>query len=148
MPYDSALIQQNNASRASLRALFGKLTDAQYALPLESDWTIGSTLAHVAVFDARAIQILDRWEREGVSPSPNDVDIINAALVPFLCALPPASIRSLALEFAETLDAKLAALPDSVLDQFETVGGKPFNLSRAKHRNEHIEQIEQALRGK
>jgi hypothetical protein len=88
---------------------------------------------------------LNRWEREGVSPSPNDVDVINAALIPFLRALPPVAIKNLTLELAETLDARLAALPDSILDRFETTGGKPFNLSRAKHRNEHIEQIESAL---
>ncbi len=145
MPYDPTLIEQNNASRAGMRALFEKLSDAHYAIPLDNDWTIGTTLAHVAVFDSRAIQILNRWEREGVAPSPNDVDVINAALIPILRALPPASIKTLVLELAETLDAKLAALPDNVLEQFETVGGKPFNLSRAKHRNEHIEQILTAL---
>ena len=145
MPYPSEFIQANDASRAALRELFAKLTDAQYNLVLEGDWTVGSTLAHVALFDQRAIEILQRWEREGVSPSPNDIDIINAAALPFLKALAPADVKRLVLECADALDAKLATLPDSILDQFETAGGKPFNLSRGKHRNEHVEQITRAI---
>ncbi len=145
MPYDPILSSQNNASRERMRALFARLDESQYALPLGNDWTIGTALLHVAVFDRRAIEILERWERDGVSPSPNDADIINAALLPFLRALPTSAIPNLALEFADALDAKLAALPDAVLDQFETTAAHPFNLSRAAHRNEHLEQIEQAL---
>ncbi|TAH52666.1 MAG: DinB family protein [Chloroflexota bacterium] len=145
MPYDPVLIQENDASREKLRALFARLNDSDYAIPLDDGWTIGTTLAHIAVFDSRALEILGRWEREGVAPSPNDADMINAALLPFLRALPPAEISKLALKFADALDAKLAVLPDSVLDQFETTAQHPFNLSRAKHRNEHFEQIERAL---
>jgi hypothetical protein len=145
MAYPSEYLQSNDASRAALRALLANLTDAQYKIVLEGDWTVGSTLAHVALFDHRALNILQRWEREGVAPSPNDTDMMNAAVLPFLQALPPAEIARMAVEFADALDAKLAALPDRILDQFETTGGKPFNLSRAKHRSEHIEQITRAL---
>lgn len=145
MPYPSEMMQANDASRAALRELAAKLTDAHYQIVLEADWTVGSTLAHVALFDRRALEILERWEREGVSPSPNDTEIINAAVLPFLKAIPPADIARMVMEFADALDAKLAVLPDAILDQFETVGGKPFNLSRAKHRNEHVEQITRAL---
>lgn len=145
MPYPTEFIQANDASRAALRELLAKLTDAQYGIVLEGDWTIGSTLAHVALFDHRALHILQRWEREGVAPSPNDTDIMNVAVLPFLQALPPAAVARMVNEFADALDAKLASLPDTILDPFETTGGKPFNLSRAKHRNEHIEQITRAL---
>jgi hypothetical protein len=145
MPYDPSLIESNAASRVRLRALLARLAPSQYNIPLDREWTVGTTLAHIAVFDARAIQILDRWAEQGVAPSPNDPDIINAALIPFLRALPPDSISKLALDLAEALDAKLAALPDSVLDQFETTAARPFNLSRAYHRNEHLDQIEAAL---
>lgn len=145
MPYSPELIQTNDTSRAALRALLANLTDAQYKIVLDADWTVGSTLAHVALFDHRALRILERWEREGVAPSPNDTDIMNVAVLPFLQALAPADIARMVNDFAEALDAKLAALPDAILDQFETTGGKPFNLSRAKHRNEHIEQILRAL---
>lgn len=146
MPYDPTLIQENTASRERLRALLAQLDDSQYNISLDADWTVGTALAHVAVFDSRALAILRQWERAGVAPSPNDVDIINAALLPFLCELPPASISKLVLESAEKLDAKLAAVPDAVLDQFETVAEHPFSLSRAKHRNEHIDQIKAALK--
>lgn len=145
MSYDPILISQNNASRERLRDLLDRLADSQYNIPLDTTWTIGTALAHIALFDRRAIEILERWERQGVAPSPNDPDIINAALLPFLRELPPSAIRKLALESAEMLDAKLAELPDAVIEQFVSVGDHPFNLSRAKHRNEHFEQIDQAL---
>ncbi len=145
MPYPTEFSQANDASRAALRALLAKLNDAQYKIVLDDDWTIGSTLAHVALFDRRALEILKRWERQGVAPSPNDIDMMNAAVLPFLQALAPADIARMVIEFADALDAKLASLPDTILDQFETQGGKPFNLLRAKHRNEHIEQITRAI---
>jgi hypothetical protein len=146
MPYDPNLILENSASRARLRALFARLTDAQYDIPLDSDWTVGTALAHVAVFDSRALEIIDLWSKNGVAPSPSDVDVLNAALLPFLRALPPAAISKLVIDLAEKLDAKLAALPDSVLDQFDTVAQHPFSLSRANHRNEHIDQIQRVLK--
>lgn len=145
MPYPAEFVQANDASRTALRALLAKLTDAQYKIVLEGDWTVGSTLAHVALFDHCALNILQRWEREGVAPSPNDTDMMNAAVLPFLQVIPPAETTRMVIEYAGALDAKLAALPDRILDQFETAGGKPFNLLRAKHRNEHIEQITRTL---
>lgn len=145
MPYDPILISQNNISRERLRDLLDRLADSQYNIQLDTTWTIGAALAHIALFDRRAIEILELWERQGVTPSPNDPDIINAALLPFLRELPPTAIKKLAMESAETLDAKLVALPDDVIEQFVSVGDHPFNLSRAKHRNEHFEQIERAL---
>lgn len=145
MPYDPTLISENTASRERLRALLDRLTDAQYNIQLDTDWTIGTTLAHIAVFDRRAIEILDHWEKHGMAPSPNDPDIINAALLPFFRELPPVAIKKFALEFADTLDAKLTTLSDKVIEQWVTVADHPFNLSRAKHRNEHFEQIERAL---
>src|SRR6266536_2277425 len=81
MPYDPTLIQENTASRERLRALLAHLDDAQYNISLDADWTVGTALAHVAVFDCRAVEILQQWERSGVTPSPNDPDIINAALL-------------------------------------------------------------------
>ena len=146
MPFSVTLAQENTASRERLRSLFSRLDDSQYNIPLDADWTVGTALAHVAVFDCRAFEILQQWERAGVAASPNDVDIINAALLPFLRELSPASISKLALDYAEKLDTKLAAVSDAVLDQFDTVAQHPFSLSRAKHRNEHIDQIEQALK--
>ncbi len=145
MPYDEDLRQENEASRVRLRRVMAGLSDEQYAMPLDTDWTIGTALAHIAFFDKRAIDILERWEREGVGPSDNDPEIINSALLPFFKLMPPAPIGKLALEYAEILDAKLAALPDSVLDQWNTTAKHPFNLSRAKHRNEHLDQIDEAL---
>lgn len=145
MPYSPELVQANTASRERLRALFARLNDAQYTISLDEDWTVGTALAHVAFFDRRAIDILGRGERESISDSPTDIDILNRALLPFLRALSPAAISKLTLETAETLDAKLAALSDNLLDQIAALPESPFSLDRSEHRNEHIDQIETVL---
>jgi hypothetical protein len=146
MPYDSELVTTNKISRERLRDLMARLSGEQYSLPLDSDWTVGTALAHIAFYDRRAIDILEKWEREGAAPSDNDPEIINAALMPFLRLMPPAPIGRLALEYAEILDAKLPMLSDDILESWNTVLEHPFNLSRAKHRNEHLDHIEEALK--
>lgn len=66
MPYDPALVEQNNASRARLRTL-AALDEALYQLPVgDGDWRIGTALAHIAFWDRRALYLIDRWEREGL----------------------------------------------------------------------------------
>lgn len=52
MPYDPNLISQNNASRERLRALLERLTEPDYNIPLDTGWTLGVTLAHIALIES------------------------------------------------------------------------------------------------
>jgi len=64
-----------------------------------------------------------------------------------LClALPPGTARELALRIADEADARVRGLNDEML-QSVLAAGMPFNLSRAEHRREHLDDIERALRG-
>jgi hypothetical protein len=53
----------------------------------------------------------------------------------------------LSLRLAEEADGKVKALSDAMLAKIRATGGPPFNLSRAIHRKEHLDEIERELRG-
>ncbi len=69
---------------------------------------------------------------------------LNDAAKPLCLAIPPREAARLALRLANEADAKVAALSDSMLAKIRAAGS-PFNLSRASHRAEHLDDIERAL---
>lgn len=148
MSADRAYMAENDAERERMRALVARLSDDDLRRPMPAGWTVAATLAHIGLWDARAIFFLDRWDR-GVEPStadyePEDIDWVNDMAKPLCLALPPRDAAQLALRLAEEADGKVAALSDAMLAKFETVEC-PFNLSRANHRGEHLDDIERAL---
>ena len=137
----------NDTERARLRSLVEKLTDDQLRRPMPAGWTVAAMLAHGAFWDARAIFALGRWE-QGIEPvpgdyEPDDVDWINDSAKPLCLALPPREAARLALRTAEDADRKIAALSDELVEKIRERG--PFNISRADHRREHVDEIERAL---
>ena len=138
----------NDAERERLRALIGRLKDDELARPMPDGWTVAAQLAHVGFWDAPAIFALDRWAR-GIDPpppgdyEPNDIAWINDSAKPLCLALPPRIAAQLALRLAEQADRGIAALSDELVEKIRELG--PFNVSRAEHRREHLDEIERAL---
>ena len=62
MPVDRSILADNDAERARLRALVGRLGDTDLARPLDAGWTVAGVLAHLAFWDQRIIVLLDEWE--------------------------------------------------------------------------------------
>jgi hypothetical protein len=150
MATDRSYIAENDAERERLRALVARLSDDDLRRPMPGGWTVAAALAHAAFWDARAIALMDRWAR-GVAPStadyePEDVDWLNDATMPFFLALAPRDAAQLTLRLAEEADAKVAAMSDELLARVHAAG-TPFDLSRANHRREHVDDIERLLRG-
>jgi hypothetical protein len=116
---------------------------------MPAGWTVAAVLAHIGFWDARAIFWLEKWER-GVEPSTpdaetrEDVEWINDSAKPLCLALPVRDAAQLALRLSERADGKVEALSDEMLVKIRAVGS-PFNLSRADHRKEHLDDIERAL---
>ncbi len=139
---------ENARATSALTALVGQLTDAQLATDLGGGWSVGTSLAHLAFWDRRAALIAQRWSRDGTpSPSPSDDDdIINPALDPIAAAVPHREGVRLALEAARMADDALAALTPA-LAAAALAPDSPINPRRTGHRDEHIAQIEAALRG-
>ena len=106
-----------------------------------------AVLAHAAYWDARAIYWLDKWAG-GTAPTPyvhENVEAVNDAAKPLCLALPPRIAADLALRLADEADGRVRALSDAMLAKIRATGGPSFNLSRAIHRREHLDDIERLL---
>jgi len=139
----------NDTERARLRALVAGASDDQLRRPMPAGWTVAAVLAHVAYWDALAIYWLDQWAQTGEPTvyEPEDTDATNEAAKPLCLALPPRLAAELSLRVAEEADAKVRALSDAMLAKIQAKGPPPFNLSRANHRKEHLDEIEPVLKG-
>ena len=158
---DRPYVTENDAERERLRSLVSGLSDEELRRPMPGGWTIAGVLAHIGFWDARAIFFLDKWGR-GVAPSTadyvaEDPDAANESAKPLCLALPPREAGQLSVQLAEEADAKVKALTDELLAKIRAAGlsapsdlhdenGSPFNLARATHRREHLDEIERASR--
>jgi hypothetical protein len=73
------------------------------------------------------------------------VDVANDTILALARSIPPRAAAQLAIDAAETVDRRIEALPDRMIEAI-SAAGNPFNLTRHAHRAEHLEEIEQALR--
>jgi uncharacterized damage-inducible protein DinB len=149
MPIDRSYVAENDAERARLRALVRRLSEDDLARPMAAGWTVAGVLAHVALWDQRIVVLLDDWERRGPSWTPpledaRDVDWVNDAAKPLCLALPPRVAAELALSVAETVDRRVAAVSDALIEANAQAG--VLNWRRAEHRREHLDEIERTLR--
>jgi hypothetical protein len=147
MPEDRSHDRETDAERERLRALVARLGDADLVRAMPGGWTVAAVLAHAAYWDARAIYWLDTWAG-GVAPSAyvdENVEAVNDAAKPLCLALPPRIAADLALRLADEADGKVRALSDEMLAKIRATGGPPFNLSRAIHRKEHLDDIERVV---
>ena len=139
--------RSHDAERERLRSLVARLTDEELGRPMPGDWTVAAVLAHVGFWDARAIFALGKWGRGTEPPpgdyEPDDVSWINDSAKPLCLALPPRTAAQLALRLAEEADGKIRALSDELVEKVRVKG--PFNISRAEHRREHLDDIERAV---
>ena len=150
MSVDRTYVDENDSERARLRALVGRLSDEDLARPMDDGWTVAGVLAHVAFWDQRIVVLLDEWERKGPAwtpplEDPRDVNWTNDATKPLCLALPPRVAAELAVTVAETVDRRVAAVSDAILEA-NTRGGPFLNWRRAVHRGEHLDEIERAIR--
>jgi len=134
---------QDGPQRQRLEALVQRLTDAELGTALNDGWTVAAVLAHLAFWDRRALNLVERWQQKGIGRSDADVDAINDAAKAQWLALPPRVAAQQAVEVARAVDAALDAAPDLV-EQIVAIG-YPINPSRAVHRREHLDEIERAL---
>jgi len=149
MSVDRSHQAKNDSERARLEALVGRLTDADLKRAMPDGWTVASVLAHLAFWDQRAYLLLDRWQRDGVAPPPDEeanVDWINDAAKPMFLALPPRRAAELAVAIAEATDRKVASLSEELVRRNAALA-TPVMLERANHRRGHLDDIERALAG-
>jgi hypothetical protein len=74
---------------------------------------------------------------------PDNVDWINDSARPLIHAVEPRALAELALQIADDVDRRVAALEPS--DMYPANPESPLNAIRAGHRGEHLDQIEEVL---
>lgn len=144
---DTSYVQQNEQELERMRLLVERLTDDQLRTPVNEWWTVAGVLGHMAFWDARALYLVDKLERD-VPFIPDDVehdnvDWINDSTRALIHAIEPRAAAQLALRIASEIDARVAAMdPGKVWPNDET---SMLNAFRSEHRGEHLDEIEAAL---
>jgi DinB family protein len=150
MSQDRSYVDENTRERERLRALVERLDEDELRIPVNPHWTVAGVFGHIAFWDARVLALADKLERgTPFSPSdtePEDVDWINDASRALIHAIPPLEVARLALRTAEETDARVATLPVDRL--WPADPESPLYAVRASHRGEHLDEVEEALRGR
>lgn len=143
MTPDRSFVERNRASTERIRALAARLSDAELAHPVGEHWTVAVALAHLAFWDRRVLDGLERSERAGKLAVP-DIDLsVNDLSLPLWAAVPGREAARLAVEAAAALDRRLESYPDALLE--EVVAHNRRWVLRALHRDEHLDEVEAAL---
>ncbi len=145
MTLDRSFVEQNRAATNRIRSLTAQLSETQMQQAVGEHWTVAITLAHLAFWDQRVLYCLERSERAGQRFTPEIDMVVNEIALPLWAALPPQAAARLARETAEALDRRLEGFPAALLE--EIYATHPRWVMRALHRNEHLNEIEAALRG-
>jgi hypothetical protein len=144
MPLDRTFIERNRASTDRILTIAARLTDEQLLHPVGEHWTVAVALAHLAFWDKRTLDLLDRTEREGKLSAP-EIDVsVNDLLLPFWASIPPRKAAQLAIESAEALDKRLEGFPPKLLEEIHAVRDRW--VERSLHRGEHLDEVDAALK--
>ena len=144
MTLDPSFAEQNRAATERMRTLTAHLTDAEMQHPVGEHWTVAIAFAHLAFWDRRVLDVLDRTERAGKLVS-SEIDVsANDLSLPLWAAIPPREAARLAIESAEALDKRLEDFPPALLEAI--YDRSPRWVVRALHRNEHLNEVEIALK--
>lgn len=141
---DRSFVALNQAATDRLRALAARLTDQELQRPVGAHWTGAIALAHLAFWDRRVLHILEMTERTGALFTTELAGYVNDVSLPLWAAVPPREAARLAVASAEAVDRRLEAFPLALLEAAHA--HNPRWVVRALHRNEHLDEVEAALR--
>ena len=145
MPLDPEIRDANSAATDRIRALAARLTDDELGRPVGEHWTVAIVFAHLAFWERRALDALDRETNPAADPMPDVSVIVNDLSLPLWAAIPPREATRLAIVWAEALDAKAESLPPNIVAK--VMAEHPRWIRRSLHRNEHLDEAEAALGG-
>lgn len=144
MTMDRSFIELNRASTERIRALAGRLTDEEMQQKVGEHWTVAIALAHLAWWDRRVMYVLDMTEKDGKLFIP-EIDIfVNDLSLPLWAAIPPRAAARIAIETSETLDKLLEEYSPELLEEIYNYNKRW--VIRALHRDEHLDDVDNALK--
>lgn len=144
MSLDKSYIEQNRASTERIRALVARLSDKEMLHRVGEYWTVAITLAHLAFWDRRVLYVLDMTEREGKLFAAEMDIFVNDLSLPLWAEIPPRAASRLAIETSETLDKRLEGYSPALLEEIHNYNKRW--VVRALHRNEHLDEVDAALK--
>ncbi len=143
---DVSFIELNRASTERIRRLARSLSEEQMQHPVGQHWTVSIVMAHLAFWDRRVLYVLERTEREGRLFIPEIDSFVNDLSLPLWEAIPPRSACRISIDSALTLDKRLEAFTPALLE--EVCSYNKRWVFRSLHRNEHLDEAEEALKQK
>jgi len=147
MPLDLTFAEKNRASRERIKTLVARLTDEELLTPIGEHWTVAVALAHMVFWDRRVMYVLEMTKRNnGEVYVPNLEVAVNDLSLPLWKAIPPREAARICIEVAEECDRQLEAYDRGLLEKiYET--NKRW-VVRALHRNEHLDEVDAALKNR
>ncbi len=140
-------IRDNASENDHLKKLVKRLSDEALRTPMAAGWTVSAVLAHLAFWDQRAVTLIKKWKKEGISESPIDFDMVNEATRRLCLAIEPRRAAELAVAIADEVDKVITGLTPEMAEAILTKG-TTVKLNRADHRRTHLSEIEKALQEK
>ena len=89
MALDRTFVELNHASTDRIRALAARLSSTELQHPVGEHWTIAIVLVHLAFWDRRVLDGLEKTERAGKLTIPEVDLVVNDLSLPFWAAIPP-----------------------------------------------------------
>ena len=146
MPLDPSYHDLNRASTERIKKLAASLTDEEMQTRVGEHWTVAIALAHLAWWDRRVMYVLDRTAQDGKLFIP-EIDIfVNDLSLPLWAAIPPREAARIAIETSADLDARLEIYSPNLLEEIYNYNKRW--VVRALHRNEHLDEVDAALKNK
>ena len=146
MSLDPNYTQLNRASTERIKQLAASLSDEEMQTRVGEHWTVSIALAHLAWWDRRVMYVLDMTVKNGKLFVP-EIDIfVNDLSLPLWAAIPPREAARIAIESSADLDAQLEAFPQDLLEEIYNYNKRW--VVRALHRNEHLNEVDAALKAR
>ncbi|HET7145482.1 MAG TPA: DinB family protein [Anaerolineales bacterium] len=146
MSLDPTYKELNRASTERIKKLAASLTDQEMQTRVGEHWTVAIALAHLAWWDRRVMYVLDMTKKDGKLFIP-EIDIfVNDLSLPLWAAIPAREAARIAIETSEDLDKQLEAYPQNLLEEIYNYNKRW--VVRALHRNEHLDEVDAALKKK
>lgn len=144
MPLDPNYTQLNRESTERIKKIASNLTDEQFQTRVGEHWTVAIAFVHLAFWDRRVLATLEQTAKNGKLSVVEVETIVNDLSLPIWETVPAKEAVKLAIETAKELDNQLETFPKDLLE--EMYNHNKRLVVRALHRNEHLDEVEEALR--
>lgn len=144
MPLDPNYNQLNRESTERIKKLVANLTNEQFQTRVGEHWTVAIALVHLAFWDRRVLATLEETAKNRKLSVVEVETVVNDLSLPIWETVPAKEAVKLAIETAEELDNQLENFPKDLLE--EIYNHNKRLVVRALHRNEHLDEVEEALR--